>query len=360
MSKSAPVPDHPLGNCFWELNRRCEFLCLHCRAESSPAGDEGLPLEAALEIADQVVALGVPHMTLTGGEPMLYPGWDRIARRLADGGVRVRLFTSGVALDTSAISQALANGVAEFAIPLDGPREIHDALRPPAVADVGSGFDAACSAIHALIGFGVPTWVVTQVNGKNVEHLEATYELLLELEVKRWTVHLCQATGRARAARAELLLDPIDLEAIVGVLMRTAREGQITAPLTCSIGYLTEEDLMLRGRGGRRPLWKGCGAGLGTFGITSRGDVKGCAILPDEFVTGSLTERSLQDLWQDEASFPYTRQWTPAMLAGDCARCGLAERCRGGCPAVAYGATGAFGANPYCLRLVRRTNVQKV
>ncbi len=28
--------------------------------------------------------------------------------------------------------------------------------------------------------------------------------------------------------------------------------------------------------------------------------------------------------------------------------------CRAGCPAVAYGASGSIGLNPYCLRLVRK------
>jgi len=342
------------SSCFWELNRRCEFDCLHCRADAGPAGDGGLPLQQVLEIADQIVALGVQRVTLTGGEPMSYPGWDRVSRRLADGGARVVLFTSGVELDVPAVEHALSCGVSEFAVSLDGPRAIHNALRPPAAGRPRSAFDAVYAALEALSDRGATTWVVTQVNRENVEHLDGIHQILRDLGVRLWKVHLCQATGRARLSSSELVCDPSDLEHIVGTLMGVAREGSIVAPLTCSIGYLTEEELMLRGRGGARPpVWAGCNAGLRTFAITSRGAVKGCVVLPDEFANGDLSERSLETIWCDESSFPYSRGWKPSMLAGACALCGLSERCRAGCPAVAYGATGSIGANPYCLRLVR-------
>ena len=37
-------------------------------------------------------------------------------------------------------------------------------------------------------------------------------------------------------------------------------------------------------------------------------------------------------------------------LTGVCARCCYAERCRAGCTAIAYSATGSIGCNPYCIR----------
>jgi radical SAM protein with 4Fe4S-binding SPASM domain len=202
---------------------------------------------------------------------------------------------------------------------------------------------------------------VTQVNRENVGHLDQVYELLLELGVRRWTVHLCQATGRAHAARGELLCEPADLERVAQVLVRAARERAIAAPLSCSIGYLTAEELLRSGPGDARPApWSGCSAGLTTLAVTSRGGVKGCTTLPDEFVTGSLADRPLAEIWRDDSAFPYTRARSrgEVELSGPCARCDVGGRCRAGCLAVGYGATGAIGANPFCLRLVRRSRDQ--
>jgi radical SAM protein with 4Fe4S-binding SPASM domain len=196
--------------------------------------------------------------------------------------------------------------------------------------------------------------VVTQVGRLNLEGLDETYQLLCQLGADRWLVHLCQAAGRARHHRRQLICTPSSLEFIVSLLLRVAREGRIIAPLTCSIGYLSAEEPLLRGRGGnRRPIWRGCGAGVQTLASTSRGGIKGCTTLPDEFVSSSLDQRTLAEIWADDEVFPYTRAWSRELLTGPCARCGLGERCRGGCPSVAYGATGSIGSNPYCLRLVR-------
>ena len=88
--------------------------------------------------------------------------------------------------------------------------------------------------------------------------------------------------------------------------------------------------------------------------LTSWGGVLGCTALPDEFVTATVRDRPLKEIWADDRCFPYSRGFDESLLAGLCARCALARVCRAGCPAVAYGATGAIGANPYCLRLVAR------
>ncbi|MCZ7583973.1 MAG: SPASM domain-containing protein [Deltaproteobacteria bacterium] len=117
---------------------------------------------------------------------------------------------------------------------------------------------------------------------------------------------------------------------------------------------MTVEEPVLRKRElGGSPVWRGCEAGLRGIAVTPDGGVKGCTVLPDEFVTASLAERRLPDIWADDACFPYSRGWSADTLAGLCKPCAFAETCRAGCPAVAYAATGATGANPYCLRLVR-------
>jgi radical SAM protein with 4Fe4S-binding SPASM domain len=305
-------------------------------------------------VADQLVALRIPTVVLTGGEPMLSPGWERIARRLADGGVRVRLFTSGYAFDAEALRAALDAGVSQFAVSLDGPKPVHDDLRPVADAGGRSSFDEAVSAIERIVAAGADLRVVTQVNRVNVGTLDAIYESLRDRGVRRWQVQLCQMAGRARDDRDELAADPRELETIVRVLLRAARERKVLAPLHCTVGYMTREEPVLRGREvSRRAAWRGCRAGKRTLAITADGGVKGCTSLPDEFVTASVRERPLADIWADDRCFPYTRTWSGDALGGACAKCPFGTVCRAGCPAVAYGATGSIGVNPYCLRLVR-------
>ena len=352
MPGSTPAPDR----CYWELTRRCALNCQHCRADAGPAGADELDLNQALETADQLAALGVKAVVLTGGEPTLYDGWEKIAARLAHSGVRVRLFISGWDFDHRTLQAARDAGVSQFSISLDGLQPIHDRIRPVTDNPGASSFAAALQALTIIRRAEMPIRVVTQVNRLNVDHLAAVYHLLAELKIARWQLQLCQMTGRARRHGEELMCEPRDLEQVLRILSVASQERKIRAPMHCTVGYMIDEEPRLRPHGRHDPLmWLGCVAARQTLAINAVGGVKGCTALPDEFVTASLKDRDLADLWNDDGCFPYARRWSADLLAGLCAACMDSKICRAGCPAVAYAATGSIGANPYCLKLVRQT-----
>jgi AdoMet-dependent heme synthase len=328
---------------------------LHCRSGFEASNEPELPLARSLEIAGQIAALGTKLVILTGGEPILYDGWEQVAGQLTSAGVRVRLFVSGFGFDEKNLVKAREAGVSDYAVSLDGPATIHDGLRPPAARKAPSPFDEAKRSIRMLLDAKQDLRVVTQVNRMNVDLLPEIYEMLVDWGVKRWQVALCQPTGRADYLRSELICPPADLERIVRALLTAAKENKLIAPQHCTIGYMTAEEPVLRSRETKgRPIWTGCRAGIRTFAITPSGGVKGCTTLPDEFVTGNLNEQTLAEIWADDDCFPYTRNWSESMLAGKCSACAFGKTCRAGCPALAYATTGAIGATPYCLKLVRK------
>ena len=343
----------PSGNpntCYWELTRECDHACLHCR--NIPEHSSPLPLHQALRLADEIASFGVRFVVLTGGEPTLYAGWEKIVQRLSASDVKVRLFLSGSVFDRDVLARAADSGVTRYSVSLDGPREIHDRIRVSHRPGVSS-FEQARRAIDLITEKGTKLRVVTQVNRINIDHLNAVRKLVKEAGVRRWQVQLCQMSGTAARSRDALMLEPEDLHKVVSVLAR-ANESQRIAPLHCTIGYMTEEEALFRGRGtGGKAVWKGCSAGLRTFSITPAGRLKGCVALPDSFVTASWPESSLEEFWSSETAFPYSRTWNSDLAAGHCAVCELLQLCRAGCPAVAYAATGSIGVNPYCLRHVR-------
>jgi radical SAM protein with 4Fe4S-binding SPASM domain len=95
--------------------------------------------------------------------------------------------------------------------------------------------------------------------------------------------------------------------------------------------------------------WHGCIAGVELIGIRSNGDVLGCLSLADPFVEGNLRQVPLADIWQSERFFAAFRD-KGHYLTGECASCPYGQRCRAGCSAIAWSATGSFGCNPYCMR----------
>jgi radical SAM protein with 4Fe4S-binding SPASM domain len=350
MSASSSLP----RRCYWELTRRCAGACIFCRNGGATESNE-LSLSESLRVADELIGLGIRRVVLTGGEPTRYRGWEEIAERLTGNGVGVWLFTSGMDLTDGTIAAARRAGISRVLIPLDGDGPTHRRLRPLVNENGMCSYEAALSAVQRCTAAGLPVVAVTEVNHINVPVLEDIYAILLKLGVRDWQVHLCQMTGRAADHREELICTSADMEAIVRMLKRVAVEKQIHSPLHCSIGYMVPEEALLRSPNTEgRLFFDGCPAGVRTFGITPSGQVKGCTALGDEFATASLRRESLASILNNDDYFAYTRKSEDhRTLEGACARCSFGSVCKGGCPAVAYGLTGAIGANPSCLHILR-------
>jgi MoaA/NifB/PqqE/SkfB family radical SAM enzyme len=76
---------------------------------------------------DSIKALGVEHIVLTGGEPLLHRSFEALCNSLKEFGVRITLLTTGLLLQKRA--ETVAGLVDEVIVSLDGPEEIHDRVR---------------------------------------------------------------------------------------------------------------------------------------------------------------------------------------------------------------------------------------
>jgi len=77
----------------------CPLRCQYCDTAYAFSGGTVWTIESILE---QVAAMGVRYVTVTGGEPLAQPGCLRLLRELCELGYAVSLETSG-ALDISAV-----------------------------------------------------------------------------------------------------------------------------------------------------------------------------------------------------------------------------------------------------------------
>lgn len=77
----------------------CPLRCGYCDTAYAFRGGESLPLDG---VVAQVAAFEIPHVTVTGGEPLAQPGCLALLERLCDAGLRVSLETSG-ALDIGGV-----------------------------------------------------------------------------------------------------------------------------------------------------------------------------------------------------------------------------------------------------------------
>ena len=113
----------------WELTLRCNMRCLHCGSGAGHARPNELSVAECLTVAQDLVDLGCPHVTLIGGEVFLYPGWEVVGRSLSDGGVVVNIVTNGFFMGDRQIAQIREGRLVNVAISLDGMEANHDRTR---------------------------------------------------------------------------------------------------------------------------------------------------------------------------------------------------------------------------------------
>ncbi len=78
--------------CLWEITSACNLECDFCLVEKKY---RQLPIERALEIAQDLIDSGVDKFIISGGEPLVYRDILKLLKFLVDRGVLVKLLTNG-------------------------------------------------------------------------------------------------------------------------------------------------------------------------------------------------------------------------------------------------------------------------
>lgn len=329
--------------CVWELTLKCNMRCIHCGSVAGKARENELSVDECLEVAGQLLDLGCRQVTFIGGELFLYQGWEKVARRLFDGGALVNAITNAFVFGDRQIDQIKYAQLANVGISVDGMEENHNKIR-----NSKTSFKRVLKAFDRLRKEKISTGVVTSLLDFNFNDLEAMYDLFVDNDVSVWQLQIATPMGNM-AEKRDILLHPSKIPLITEFIKNKRNEQKIRLYAGDDIGYYDENEMYLRNRPGTISAWQGCQAGLRVIGIDSVGNVKGCeSLYSDEFIEGNLREESLEDIWQKEGNFSYNRQFKPTMLMGKCAGCIKGPICRGGCRGSCYFTTHSLYENPYC------------
>lgn len=329
----------------WEITLACDLACVHCGSRAGRARPDELTTEEALDLANQMVLLGVKEVTLIGGEAYLREDWLDIAKVFRANRVLCNVTTGGRNFTLERAKAAKAAGIEGVSVSVDGIGETHDRLR----AAKGS-FEAAMNALANAKSAGLRISANTQINRWNRHELTPLLERLLQQGITAWQPQLTSPMGRA-ADEDELLLEPwhlIDLfPELVKLKERCDEAGALFWPGN-SVGYYGPYEHILREAfpAGHRGA---CGAGIKTLGIEANGDVKGCPSLPsEEYVGANVRHAPLKDIWQRSHQLRFTRDQRVTDLKGFCATCYYADDCRAGCNFMSHVLLGEIGDQPFC------------
>lgn len=157
----------------------CNFECPYCNVLSGSRAPT-LRRDKTLALVDELLALGLKELRLSGGEPTLVPWLPDLVRRASDGGARVAVSSNGYS-DLEVYGRLVDAGVAEFSVSLDSA--------DPKVADEQSGgrlgvLERVSKTIAYLSSRSIPVYVgMTCGRGKTSAQIQSTVELARSLGV---------------------------------------------------------------------------------------------------------------------------------------------------------------------------------
>lgn len=332
MNKKFPFVPKVIG---WELTRKCNMRCIHCGTSAGSSRKNELSVEEGLVLCRQIIELGTKSLSLSGGEPLLHHAWDKYARALHEGGVKVSMITNGYLLEEN-IEKILRSPVRRIGISLDGTPDTHNFIRQNK-----NSFERAVKGARELKKRNISAGAITHVSKKNIRELEALYKILKDNGFDFWQIQITFLSGRMRKHK-EMALDPDDMPEAAEFVEEKKTLKEIDVSAGDNLGYYSKHNIT-------NFKWKGCFAGRWLMGIDADGGIKGCLSLPPEFVEDNIRKRALKEIWEDRSLFKYNRYFNPADLGNFCKDCVHAPDCRGGCTVTAYSATGSPFNNPYCL-----------
>jgi len=339
----------------WEITRRCNLSCAHCRASSEDEAYQGeLSTEECYHLIDEIVKAGRPILILTGGEPLMRPDVLQVAQYAVSQELRVVMGTNGTLVSAELATELKSVPISRLAVSLDFPVPgLQDSFRgkPGAYRQAMAGIANARSA-------GIEIQINSTITRLNVQYLADLLELSLEVGAVAFHPFMLVPTGRGKGLEPEelspqqyeetlnwiydrqvelgdrIFFKPTDAPHYMRVLkqrQKNAASGQDAPSVS------TQHPL--------QTLTRGCLAGTGFCFVSHNGTVQGCGYLDVE--AGNVRERPFSQIWADAPLFRQLRD-----LSNIKGKCGLCEykRICGGCRARAYEATGDYlEAEPYCM-----------
>ena len=333
---------------FWELTKRCNLNCRHCRAEADDIDYTGELTEVEIRrVIDDIVSDWNPILVLTGGEPLYRDDIYDIAAYANSQGLRVALATNGTLINKDAARRIRESGIARVSISIDGSTaESHDSFR-----GITGAYDRAIEGARLLKNEGVEFQFNTTVTKHNVDEIEDILRLSEDSGAKALHIFMLVPVGCGVQIVETDMISSEKYEEVLNWFYDRSKETELEFRATCSPHYYRVIRQRAREEGreltfetdGMAAMTRGCLAGIGVCFISNRGEVQPCGYLP--LVAGNVLETPFSEIWRDSPLFQELRDFNA--LKGKCGVCEYRAFC-GGCRARAFYESGDYLADEPC------------
>ena len=346
MTPRAGASTPGLHELYCYLTAGCNLRCRHCYL--APAWEPGPRLDQPsldpglfADVVRQGMELGLSAVKLTGGEPLLHPGFAAMVAVVREHELALTIETNGV-LCTPAVAGLLAEEPGAFvSVSLDGV----DAATHEHVRRVRGSFDAALAGVRNLVAAGLRPQLIMSVMRANRAHMEPMARLAEQIGAGslKFNVVMPAQRGAALHESGETLS--------IAELVATGRWVEEELVPTAKVHLFYHQPQAFRPLGrlyGHDEHGDGCGRCgiLGMMGLLADGSYALCGVgaFVPQMVFGHAARDRLAEVWEHAAVLTELREGLPQRLGGVCGRCLMKRVCLAGCIAHNYHLSGDLWA----------------
>jgi len=338
----------------WEVTRRCNLSCVHCRAAAEDHVYENeLDTQASFRLLDQIRETGTPIVILTGGEPLLRPDIFDIASHGTALGLKMVMAPNGTLITRENAEKMKLSGIKRISISLDGAtRASHDTFR-----GFDGAYDGAMNGIAMAREAGIEFQINTTITKTNLDEIPKILSLAEKMGAVAHHIFLLVPTGRGKYI-VDQEINAQEYEKTLNWFYDQKKKTSLQLKATCAPHYYRifrqrakeDKEKISFEKHGLDAVTRGCLAGTGFCFISHTGTVQTCGFL--DVPCGDITKKSFKDVWENSEVFNELRNFKN--LKGKCGICEYTNVC-GGCRARAYEATGDYLAEePLCTYIPSR------
>ena len=360
LHRPEPVPRRrrpPAPVVIWNLIRRCNLACQHCYSISADVDFPGeLSTPGIMAVLDDLAAMRVPALILSGGEPLLHPDILAIGARAKSLGLYVGLSTNGTLIDEATVRGIADVGFDYVGISLDGLQATHDRFRRKAGA-----FAASLRGVRLARDAGMKVGLRFTLTQDNAQDLDALLALMETERIDKFYLSHLNYGGRGNVNRktdAAFLTTRRAMDRIFDIAWEHAVDGGtsefVTGNNDADAAYLlhwARRRFPEREAGLREYLAQTAGnaSGMDIANIDNLGNVH-----PDTFwwnhTIGNVKERAFSAIWREtQDPLMLGLRELPRRVGGRCAKCSYFDVCGGNTRVRAWQLTGdAWAEDPGC------------
>ncbi len=170
---------------------RCNLQCAHCYSSSGPWVREDLSPKVVRAVIADAARIDYGWLSVSGGEPFMYRGLKEVLAFARASGMRTSVTTNGYFLDAKHLDPVCEH-LGALAVSVDGPPEIHNALRGSPKA-----FDRLVSGLNHLRAAAIPFGFIHTLTRTSWVHLVWLAEFAVASGARLLQLHGLELAGRA-------------------------------------------------------------------------------------------------------------------------------------------------------------------